>query len=119
LFLFYDFGIDSSPVFFGMLSRFILLVVAVSTLNLYSQTVRKQSPRVQPGQNTAPAVPTDDELNRHLSAAQGYQLAGDLEHASIENRAVLGIALRRVGLLELEQGKDTEAATHLAASLVF
>ena len=102
-----------------MLSRFILLVVAVSTLNLYSQTVRKRPPRVQSGQNAAPAAPADDELNRHLSAAQGYQLAGDLEHASIENRAVLGIALRRVGLLELEQGKDTEAATHLAASLVF
>ena len=103
-----------------MLSRFILLVVAVSTLNLYSQTVRRQPARVQPREKAAPAKSaTDDELSRHLSAAQGYQLAGDLEHASIENRAVLGIALRRVGLLELEQGKDTEAATHLAASLEF
>jgi len=76
--LFYDFGIKPRPVFFGMLSRLILLVVAVSTLNLYSQTIRRQSPRVPLGQNAAPATPIDDELNRHLSAAQGYQLAGDL-----------------------------------------
>jgi len=119
LFLFYDFGIKPHPVFFGMFSRFILLVVAVSTLNLYSQTSRRQPERIPAAQRVAPTTFTDDELGRHLSAAQGYQLAGDVEHASIENRAVLGIAIRRVGLLELEQGKDNEAATDLTASLSF
>jgi len=119
LFLFYDFGIVPRPVFFDMLSRLILLVVLVSTINLYSQTNRRQPARPSVVQNNAPSTPTDDELSRHLSAAQDYQLAGDLEHATVENRAVLAIALRRVGLLELEQGKDNDAATHLSSSLSF
>ena len=102
-----------------MLFRLVLLFFSVFALSVYSQPVRKQPARVPPRQNAVPATLTDYELSRHLSAAQGYQLAGDLDHASIENRAVLGIALRSIGLLELEQGKDNEAATHLAASLVF
>src|SRR5215510_13320385 len=101
-----------------MLSRLLFLLLVVFALNLYGQPVRKQTARVPAGQNVA-ATPSDDELARHLSAAQGYQLAGDMEHAAIENRAVLGIVLRRVGLLELEQRMHSEAATHLAASLAF
>ena len=102
-----------------MLYRLILYVLVISTVNLYGQTVRKQTPRTPNSQSNTVAPAPDDELGRHLSAAQGYQLAGDLDHALVENRAVLGIALRRIGLQELEQGKDTDAATHLRSSLEF
>jgi len=102
-----------------MLYRLIFFFFLASTVNLYSQTTRMQTPRVPASQNNAGTTISDDELDRHLSAAQGYQLAGDLDHALIENRAVLGIALRRVGLLELEQGKDGDAANHLSSSLEY
>jgi tetratricopeptide (TPR) repeat protein len=102
-----------------MLYRLIIFVVVVSTVNLYSQTVRRPPSRLPRSQNNVGTTAPDDELARHLSAAQGYQLAGDLEHALVENRAVLGIALRRIGLIELEQGKNADAATHLASSLGF
>ena len=102
-----------------MLSRLALLFFAVATLNLYSQTVRKQTDGVPAGRKVVAVSVGDSELERHLSASQGYQLAGDLDHALIENRAVLGIVLRQVGLLELENGNDQNADNDLTASITF
>ena len=38
-----------------------------------------------------------DEMLRHLEAAESFQRSGDLVNAAAENRAILGIALQRVG----------------------
>jgi tetratricopeptide (TPR) repeat protein len=114
--MFYDSGID--PVLFlVMLSRLVVLFLVVFTLDLYAQTTAKRPGRPAVNQKTVARSTTDDELDRHLASAQDYQLAGDLYHASIENRAVVAIALRRVGFLELEQEKYPDAAAHLATSL--
>jgi tetratricopeptide (TPR) repeat protein len=102
-----------------MRSRLALLFFAFATLNFYSQTVRKPTVGVPPAQKVASMPAGEGELERHLSAAQGYQLAGDLEHAFIENRAVLGTVLRQVGLLELENGNDANADKDLTASIAF
>src|SRR4051812_44346153 len=102
--MFYDSGIDLSGVVSLMLFKLAILLVAFSPLNLYSQPVRKQAAAAPAAERVVSRSTGDGGLERHLSAAQTYQLAGDLEHASIENRAVLGIVLRQAGLLELEQG---------------
>jgi len=57
-----------------------------------------------------------DDLTRHLSAAQTHQLAGDLDRASVENQAVIAIALQRIGIAELEKKNYSDAIEHLLAS---
>lgn len=58
-----------------------------------------------------------DELIQHLTAAEKYQIAGDLANAAIENRAILGIALQRLGRIAIEEGNYTNAVKTLTESL--
>jgi len=83
-------------------SAFILLF---SSLCVFAQTTQK-----------TPTPATNDELNQHLSAAQTYQLTGDIYRASIENNAVVAIALQRLGLIALEEEDFKKAAKYLNAS---
>ncbi|MEP7074200.1 MAG: tetratricopeptide repeat protein [Acidobacteriota bacterium] len=100
-----------------MLFRFAVLFLAVLILDMHAQTAVKRPGHPAVEQKSGISAAPDDELNRHLASAQDYQLAGDLDHASIENRAVVAIALRRIGFLELEQEKFQDAAAHLTSSL--
>ncbi|MEP6848169.1 MAG: tetratricopeptide repeat protein [Acidobacteriota bacterium] len=100
-----------------MLLKLAVLFLALFTLDIYAQTAVKRPGRAAVEPTTIARSITDDELTRHLASAQDYQLAGDLDHAAIENRAVIAIALRRVGFLELEQEKFPDAAAHLTTSL--
>jgi len=54
-----------------------------------------------------------DPLERHYSAAQTFQLAGDLEHAESEYREVLTLALQRMGNLAATEKSDSKEASHL------
>ena len=56
--------------------------------------------------------PAEDQLARHLSAAQTYQLSGDLERAAVENRAVAAIALSRLGSIAIRE-RELQRATNL------
>jgi tetratricopeptide (TPR) repeat protein len=71
----------------------------------------------QPQKPTEPVTPqprvsTQDELSRHLSAAQTYQLSGDLERADQENRAVAAICLASLGAIALRE-KQFQSAINL------
>ena len=55
------------------------------------------------------AASQEDELIRHLSGAETYQLAGDLQNAAIENQAIIGIALKRLATVALREGKFSRA----------
>ena len=51
-----------------------------------------------------------DPLSQHYSAAQTFQLGGDLDHAETEYHQVLALALQRMGnLLAAEKNDSTEA----------
>lgn len=80
-----------------------------TTTNTLPQTA---APRQSPRTRTA-----EDELARHLTAAQTYQLAGDLERAAVENRAIASIALSRLGAIAIREGEFTRAVALLDASL--
>jgi tetratricopeptide (TPR) repeat protein len=61
--------------------------------------------------------PAEDQLARHLSAAQTYQLSGDLERAAVENRAVAAIALSRLGAVAIRERQLQRATLLLGDSL--
>ena len=98
-----------------MFFRSLSLVLISSAVIGYGQTTGKR-PISPPSVRVAAGAAADDELTRHLSAAQTYQLAGDLDRAAVENKAVIAIALQRIGIAELEHQKYTDAAQHLLAS---
>jgi len=63
---------------------------------------------LMPGVSAAQQAP--DPLNQHYSAAQTFQLGGDLERAEAEYHQVLALALQRMGdLLAAEKGDSEEA----------
>jgi tetratricopeptide (TPR) repeat protein len=59
-----------------------------------------------------------DPLGQHFSAAQTFQLAGDLEHAESEYRQVLTLALQRLGDLAAAEKGDSPEASHLLEEAV-
>lgn len=61
--------------------------------------------------------PAEDELARHLSAAETYQLSGDLARASVENRAIAAIALGRLGSIAVREGQFQRASQLLRESV--
>ena len=65
--------------------------------------------------NPLPA-PQNDELRRRISAAETFQISGDLGNADVENRAIAAIGLQRIGNLEIEEGKYREAIEKLLES---
>ncbi len=62
----------------------------------------------------AQSVP--EPLQRHSDAAQTFQLAGDLDGAEKENRAVAGIALQRLGNIKIAAHQYPEAGARLQQS---
>lgn len=58
----------------------------------------------------------EDDLESHISAAETYQISGDLVNAQIENRAIAAIGLRRVGNIYTEEGKLQDAVKMLSES---
>ena len=73
-----------------------------------------------PVRKTTPA-PTakalDSELEKHRSAAETFQLSGDLENARIENEHVASIGLRRLANLSAREGQLNQAAEILFESV--
>ena len=69
-----------------MIAKVSALILLFLTVNFYAQnSAVKPAPQTQ-----------EDELKKHISAAETFQISGDLENARIENRAIaLGAAHRR------------------------
>lgn len=87
------------------------LILLFSSICLFAQTKRSRP-------TAAPLPPRiSDELSQHLSAAETYQLTGDLGRAESENRAVVAIALQRLGLVALGE-KDHKTAVKLLTASV-
>jgi tetratricopeptide (TPR) repeat protein len=67
---------------------------------------------------TAAAQQPPDPLTQHYSAAQTFQLAGDLEKAETEYKQVLGLALQRMGDQLTAENKDPKEAVRLLEQAV-
>jgi tetratricopeptide (TPR) repeat protein len=59
-----------------------------------------------------------DPLNQHYSAAQTFQLGGDLERAETEYHQVLALALQRMGNLAAAEKNDSEETARLLEEAV-
>lgn len=62
--------------------------------------------------------PAEDELQRRVSAAETYQLSGDLAGAGVENRMVVSIALQRIANIAVREQDFKRAAETLNEALL-
>ncbi len=99
-------------------SKSLSLVLLCASLWLNAQATQTQSSGTlsQSAGQSRPKSP-EDELSRHLSAAETYQLSSDFERAAVENRAIVGIALRRLGTIAVREGQFRRAIELLNDSL--
>jgi tetratricopeptide (TPR) repeat protein len=88
--------------------------VLVLILLFFSLHLSAQNPLVKPIQPTQ-----EDDLKKHLSAAETYQISGDLANALIENRAIVAIGLQRFGNISIEEGKFQDAVKMLSESRTY
>lgn len=99
-----------------MLIRLVFLILCFLSLNIFAQNINTRE------NSQSSAVSTQqpaDKLLQHLKAAEKYQIAGDLINASIENKAILGIALIRSGNIAIEEGRYTDAVRTVKEALKF
>ncbi len=100
-----------------MSAKILIFVLLFSALNLDAQKINPQTLK-QPQSNQT-SQSNKDELTKHLSAAETYQISGDLVNAAVENRAIIGIALQRVGNIAVEEGNYTDAVKLLKQSVIY
>lgn len=98
------------------MSKFLPLGLLLFVLGLpvagVSQT-QKLDERLTP----QPRISLQDQLSRHLSAAQTYQLSGDLKRADEENRAVVAITLAGLGAIAIREMQFSLAVSLLNESV--
>jgi tetratricopeptide (TPR) repeat protein len=110
--------------------RFYYLPFTIHDLRFMTMTVSKLLPlflllpalclparATQTRRTDARARPAEDKLARHLSAAETFQLSGDLERAGEENRAIVAIALARLGAIAIRERQLQRAVQLLGDSL--
>ncbi len=102
-------------IYHFMITKILILVVFLFGFNIYAQKINPKNESTRNNQTDQ----IKDELLEHLSAAETYQISGDLANAAVENRAVIGIALQRVGNIAIEEGNYDEAVTLLSESLIY
>jgi tetratricopeptide (TPR) repeat protein len=71
----------------------------------------------QTGRSGAQTRPAEDKLARHLSAAETFQLSGDLKRAGEENLTIAAIALARLGAIAIRERQLQRAVQLLSDSL--
>ena len=93
----------------------LFFVLLFPALCLHAQITRTK--KLTPSSSQATPIDTPDDLTKHLSAAETYQLSGDLDHAAVENRAIISIALKRLGALALRENQPMRAVKLLNDSI--
>ncbi len=89
-----------------MTAKVSVLILLFLSINLCAQN---------PPANSVRQTQSDD-LEKHISAAETYQISADLVNAQIENRRIAAIGLRRFGNTAIEEGKLADAVKMLSAS---
>ncbi len=97
-----------------MTVKVLIYILLFCAFDLYAQRVIPRTNDQNSASQTTSKPP--DELQKHLSAAETYQISGDLINAAVENRAIVGIALQRVGNVAIEEGNYADAVKILNES---
>lgn len=92
-----------------MFAKVLVLILLFFSVNFYAQ-----SSAVKPVQQ-----PQEENLEKHISAAETFQISGDLDNARIENRAIAAVGLQRIGNIFVEEGKLRDALKTLSASKLY
>ncbi len=92
-----------------MMAKVLALILLFFSLNYHAQNLSSK-----PAQTNQP-----DELQKHISAAETFQIAADLPNAQLENRQIIALGLQRVGNIYIEEGKLSAAAKTLDESKNF
>lgn len=99
-----------------MTGRVVVLIIGLFALGIQAQEAKTDNSGKN-SQTVSPAV--TDDLIKHLTAAESHQVSGDLINATIENKAVLGITLQRLGNIAIEEGRYVDAVKILTACLKY
>src|SRR3982751_4335297 len=98
-------------------SRFVFLILVTLCTCLPGRAFQINNQRRQT-QPEASVQAAQDELQQHLSAAETYQLSGDLDRAGVENRFVVSIALQRLANLAIRDRDLKRGAEILNEALI-
>lgn len=98
------------------ITKFLFIIPTVFLLCL---SVHAQKPQTanNSSHTNSQAQPKEDEIARRLTAAETFQLAGDLPNAATENQAIVGLALERAANLALKEAQLERAIKLLNDSL--
>ncbi len=100
-----------------MSAKVFIFILLISALNIDAQkTITKNANQTLTNQSSQSNT---DELTTHLSAAETYQISGDLINAAIENKAIIGIAIQRIGNIAVEEGNYSDAVKLLKQSTTY
>ncbi len=99
-----------------MTTRILLFVLFLFSFSVYPQG---NAPKKSNAESKPKSVQINDELASHLSAAETYQISGDLDNAAVENRTILGIALQRMGDVAVEEGRYDDAVNLLVDAISY
>lgn len=98
--------------------RFLFLVLLALSCWLSARAFQISIPNGIPSSSAREGTQAgQDELTTHRSAADTYQLSGDFEHARIENRLIISIALRRLATIAVKEGQLKRSAEILTESI--
>lgn len=93
---------------------FILTIVCCSPALAFQLTPLTTRTSASTSPKTAP---NSDDLELHRSAAESYQLSGDVVHASLENRQIVALALIRLALIATRESQLDRGSKMLAESI--
>jgi len=95
--------------------------IAALLLFFFAICVHGQAPgaAARPDVQRSGTEQQEDPLLKNLTAAETAQRAGDLPNAEVSNRAVLAIALQRMGVVSVEEGEYAKAVEYLKDALEF
>lgn len=95
-----------------MSAKILIFVLVFSALNPYAQ-------KTNPTSSNRNSQPNTDELAKHLSATETFQISGDPVNAATENQAIVGIALQRIGNIAVEEGSCSDAVKIFKQSIIY
>jgi tetratricopeptide (TPR) repeat protein len=99
-----------------MTGRIVFLIIGLFAVGIHAQEAKSDKQSTN-SQTVLPAA--SDDLIKHLTAAESHQVSGNLMSAAIENQAVLGTSLQRLGNIAIEEGRYADAVKILTECLKY
>src|SRR5215813_6544355 len=98
--------------------RFLFFLFLTAACFLPAHAFQVLSPSRMPSSVSADPKSNQDELDLHRSAAESYQLSGDVTHAELENRLIVSLALIRLAAIAIRESQPDRGAEMLRESII-